>query len=68
MNTAARQETLAKMAGDIEGMLPELENIYKDLHANPELSMQEVRTPVLPLCSSRNWATKSMSRLASPAW
>lgn len=28
----------------IDGMLPELEHIYLDLHANPELSMQEVRT------------------------
>lgn len=44
MDTSARRDTLAKMVGDIEGMLPDLENIYKDLHANPELSMQEVRT------------------------
>jgi len=32
------------MAAAIEGLLPELESIYKDLHQHPELSMQEVRT------------------------
>ncbi|WP_176054874.1 M20 family metallopeptidase [Paraburkholderia caribensis] len=37
--------TLIKgMASAIESLLPELETIYKDLHQNPELSMQEVRT------------------------
>lgn len=44
MNTAARNERMAKMASDISGALPALEAIYKDFHANPELSMQEVRT------------------------
>ncbi|MDR3564544.1 MAG: amidohydrolase, partial [Negativicutes bacterium] len=28
----------------IDTLLPELEGIYKDLHRNPELSMQEFRT------------------------
>lgn len=28
----------------IDQLLPELEEIYKDIHQNPELSMQEVRT------------------------
>ena len=28
----------------VDALLPELENIYKDIHQNPELSMQEVRT------------------------
>ncbi|NLP64927.1 M20 family metallopeptidase [Paraburkholderia sacchari] len=28
----------------IDALLPELESIYKDLHAHPELSMQEFRT------------------------
>ncbi|MDR8396564.1 M20 family metallopeptidase [Paraburkholderia sp. USG1] len=37
--------TLIKSATHtIEGLLPELEAIYKDLHQHPELSMQEVRT------------------------
>ncbi|QBR03087.1 M20 family metallopeptidase [Paraburkholderia pallida] len=31
-------------APDIDALLPELEAIYKDLHAHPELSMQEFRT------------------------
>ncbi|MGF6701409.1 amidohydrolase [Paraburkholderia sp. MM5496-R1] len=32
------------MSSAIDALLPELEAIYKDLHAHPELSMQEVRT------------------------
>jgi hippurate hydrolase len=28
----------------LDGLLPELEPLYKDIHAHPELSMQEVRT------------------------
>jgi amidohydrolase len=33
-----------KMEGFIDQLLPELEEIYKDIHRNPELSMQEFRT------------------------
>jgi amidohydrolase len=29
---------------NLDGLLPDLETFYKDLHANPELSMQETRT------------------------
>ena len=29
---------------DVDGLLPELEDLYKDVHAHPELSMQETRT------------------------
>jgi hippurate hydrolase len=29
---------------NLEGLLPELETIYKDIHSHPELSMQEERT------------------------
>ena len=32
------------LAGRIEQVLPAIEDIYKDIHRNPELSMQEVRT------------------------
>ena len=32
--------TLANLAG----LLPDLEALYKDIHAHPELSMQETRT------------------------
>jgi amidohydrolase len=30
--------------GQLEGMLPQLEALYKDVHSHPELSMQEKRT------------------------
>ncbi|WEK21063.1 MAG: M20 family metallopeptidase [Candidatus Pedobacter colombiensis] len=33
-----------KMEGFVDQLLPELEEIYKDIHQNPELSMQEFRT------------------------
>src|SRR6478752_7576188 len=33
-----------KMDSIIDKLLPELEEIYKDIHQNPELSMQEFRT------------------------
>ncbi len=33
-----------KMESFIDKLLPELEEIYKDIHHNPELSMQEFRT------------------------
>jgi amidohydrolase len=33
-----------KMDSFIDKLLPELEEIYKDIHRNPELSMQEFRT------------------------
>ena len=29
----------------IRADMPQLMSLYRDLHANPELSMQEVRTP-----------------------
>jgi amidohydrolase len=35
----------AALADDIRGDMPGLMALYRDLHANPELSMQEVRTP-----------------------
>ena len=35
----------AALADDIRADMPALMTVYKDLHANPELSMQEVRTP-----------------------
>ncbi len=33
-----------QMNSSIDELLPELEGIYKDIHQNPELSMQETRT------------------------
>jgi hippurate hydrolase len=43
MNTTTTipSESLLK---NLEGMVPELETLYKDVHAHPELSMQETRT------------------------
>jgi len=32
------------MLVDLDGLLPELEALYKDVHSHPELSMQETRT------------------------
>lgn len=34
----------AKVLSALDGLLPELEPLYKDIHSHPELSMQEVRT------------------------
>jgi amidohydrolase len=34
----------AAVLGGLGDLLPELESIYKDIHAHPELSMQETRT------------------------
>lgn len=35
------------VAPDIGALLPELENLYRDIHQHPELSMQEFRTAAL---------------------
>lgn len=34
----------AVVLANLSGLLPELESIYKDIHAHPELSLQEIRT------------------------
>src|SRR5215467_5758667 len=36
-----------KILSTLDRLLPELEPVYKDIHAHPELSMQEVRTAKL---------------------
>ena len=43
MNTQANSTPSAILAG-LDGLLPDLEAVYKDIHAHPELSMQETRT------------------------
>jgi amidohydrolase len=43
MNEAA-QNPLEKPLLDLKGLLPDLASVYKDIHAHPELSMQENRT------------------------
>jgi amidohydrolase len=42
MSSAAQSATLSE---EIRADMPQLMALYRDLHANPELSMQEVRTP-----------------------
>src|SRR3954454_7390835 len=37
----------ATLSDSIRADMPQLMTLYRDLHANPELSMQEVRTPAL---------------------
>ncbi len=34
----------AAVRANLSSLLPELESIYKDIHAHPELSLQEIRT------------------------
>jgi hippurate hydrolase len=36
-----------RVLSNLEGLLPDLAEIYKDLHSHPELSMQETRTAKL---------------------
>jgi hippurate hydrolase len=43
--TATTPATAANLSDAIRADMPQLLALYRDLHANPELSMQEVRTP-----------------------
>jgi amidohydrolase len=43
----ASPAAVAALSDGIRGDMPRLMNLYRDLHAHPELSMQEVRTPAL---------------------
>ena len=49
-----------RMDSFIDKLLPELEDIYKDIHRNPELSMKEFRTAKI----AADYLTKYL-RLAS---
>jgi amidohydrolase len=42
---ASSTASATALSDAIRGDMPQLMALYKDLHANPELSMQEVRTP-----------------------
>ena len=44
MAPAANKQFINTLNNATDLLLPELENIYKDIHSHPELSMQEVRT------------------------
>ncbi len=43
--TVATPLAAAPVIDAVKADMPSLMTLYKDLHANPELSMQEVRTP-----------------------
>ena len=45
--SVASPATGATLAETIKGDMPQLLALYRDIHAHPELSMQEVRTPAL---------------------
>jgi hippurate hydrolase len=47
MTAAATPATSATLSDSIRADMPQLMTLYRDIHANPELSMQEVRTPAL---------------------
>ena len=40
----AKQKHSGDVLANFSGLLPDLESVYKDIHAHPELSMQENRT------------------------
>jgi hippurate hydrolase len=42
------------LLGNLRGLLPDLEQLYTDIHAHPELSMQETRTAGLAAGSLRS--------------
>lgn len=46
MTSQRRAAAEAALQG-LDGLLPELEALYKDVHAHPELSMQETRTAAI---------------------
>src|SRR5512142_2612947 len=43
-STISCREAASAILSSLERLLPDLEALYKDLHAHPELSMQETRT------------------------
>lgn len=45
--SATTPATAAALSDAIRADMPQLMTLYRDLHAHPELSMQEVRTPAL---------------------
>ncbi|MGB5950006.1 MAG: M20 family metallopeptidase [Parvibaculum sp.] len=44
MAAHAFQPSASAILGNMSNLLPDLETLYKDIHAHPELSMQETRT------------------------
>ena len=48
---------------NLDGLLPRLEILYKDVHSHPELSMQETRTAGL----AADWLRASGYEVRTPA-
>src|SRR6185312_13869719 len=42
--SGATAKTSTAVLANLGGLLPDLESVYKDIHAHPELSMEETRT------------------------
>lgn len=47
MNESVTSNTASKILANMSGLIPELELLYKDIHAHPELSMHETRTATI---------------------
>src|SRR5690242_19033350 len=45
--SASGTSPTCQILANLDGLLPDIEALYKDVHAHPELSMQEVRTSEL---------------------
>ncbi|MBP1474126.1 amidohydrolase [Frateuria sp. MAH-13] len=45
--TTTQTDAMATSLGNLQDLLPALEKLYTDIHAHPELSMQETRTAAL---------------------
>ena len=52
---------------DLDGLLPDLEALYKDVHSHPELSMEETRTAALAADRLRAAGTRSRQVSEEPA-
>src|SRR5918998_4626783 len=56
------------LPGPSDGLLAELEGAYKDIHAHPELSMQERRTAGIAAAWLRQQGYEATEGSAAPAW
>jgi hippurate hydrolase len=52
---------------NLDGLLPDLEALYKDVHSHPELSMQETRTAGLAADRLRAAGVETLI-VAARAW
>jgi hypothetical protein len=58
----------APLPGPSDELLAKLEEIYKDIHANPELAMQERRTARVAADWLREQGYEVTQAWAAPAW